>query len=103
MVLILNIHLETRITRSCACAPTICRKVTSPQDGGNPTEENGYAGAQPEKAKPERQQAAVQGITPAQPAPVSARDQEPAPPRQLVARRRRPGAEPGGGCPAQPA
>ena len=68
-----------------------------------PTEENGYAGAQPEKAKPERQQAAVQGITPAQPAPVSARDQEPAPaPAAAAPVAAAPAPSPVAAAPAQP-
>ena len=78
VVLIPNIHLETphyTIAR--------LRSEDSPESESPsykmvemPTEE-GYAASHQDKAKakPERQQAAVQGITPEQPAPVSVRDQ----------------------------
>ena len=83
VVLIPNIHLETphyHIER--------VRRDDLPEEEGvlpsyrmveAPAEDAMEAYLQ-ERVKPERQQAAVKGITPPQPAPVSARDQQPAAP-----------------------
>ena len=105
VVLIPNIHLETPHYKIVRLRADDLPEGEEPSYKmvETPTEENGYAGAQPEKAKPERQQAAVQGITPAQPAPVSARDQEPAPaPAAAAPAAAAPAPSPVAAAPAQP-
>ncbi|PXX81269.1 ribonuclease E [Rivihabitans pingtungensis] len=104
VVLIPNIHLETPHYKIVRLRADDLPEGEEPSYKmvETPTEENGYAGAQPEKAKPERQQAAVQGITPAQPAPVSARDQEPAPAPVAAPAAAAPAPSPVAAAPAQP-
>ena len=78
VVLIPNIHLETPHYKIVRLRAEDLPEGEEPSYKmvEAPSEDSAYTSAQQEKAKPERQQAAVQGITPSQPAPVSVRDQE---------------------------